>query len=56
VVFETDLVQAAKWHLLAREAGVSDFSLDIMLAKLTKEQRVEADRGVDAWISGRLTE
>jgi len=35
---------------------VSDFSLDIMLAKLSKEERVEAERQVDAWESGRLTD
>jgi TPR repeat protein len=56
VVFEPDTVRAAKWHLLARQAGVSDFSLDIMLAKLSKEERVEAERLVDAWESGRLTD
>jgi TPR repeat protein len=56
VVVKADPVEAAKWHLLARLAGVSDFSLDIMLSKLTKEQRVAAERAVDAWESGRLTE
>ena len=56
VVYEPSTVKAAKWHLLAREAGVSDFSLDIMLAKLSKEERVEAEREVDAWEAGRLTE
>jgi hypothetical protein len=49
-------VQAAKWHLLARSVGVSDFSLDIMLARLTPDERVQAERSVDAWRSGRLTE
>ena len=56
LVFELDLVQAAKWHLLAREAGVSDFSLDIVLTKLTPEQRVAAERLVDAYEGGRITE
>ena len=51
-----DPVQAAKWHLLAREAGVSDFSLDIMLAKLTPEQRAAADKAAQAWRDERLTE
>ena len=49
-------MKAAKWHLLAREAGVSDLSLDIMLSKLTKEQRVAAERLVDAYEGGRITE
>ncbi len=44
VVVKADPVQAAKWHLLARAAGVSDFSLDIMLARLTPEERVQAER------------
>jgi len=56
LVFELDLVQAAKWHLLAREAGVSDFSLDIVLTKLTPEQRVAAERLVDGYEGGRITE
>ncbi len=51
-----DPVQAAKWHLLAREAGVSDFHLDLMLAKLTPEQRAAADKAVEDWRNGRLTE
>ena len=51
-----DPVQAAKWHLLAREAGVSDFFLDIMLAKLTPQQRAAADKAAQAWRDERLTE
>jgi hypothetical protein len=49
-------VQAAKWHLLARSAGVSDFSLDIVLSKLTKEQRVEAEKAAEGWRYSRLSE
>jgi TPR repeat protein len=56
VVVKADPVEAAKWHLLARQAGVSDFSLDIMLSKLTKKQRVTAEREVDAWEAGSLTQ
>jgi TPR repeat protein len=44
-----DPVQAAKWHLLARESGVADFTLDVMLAKLTPEQRAAADKAAQAW-------
>jgi TPR repeat protein len=54
VVVAADPVQAAKWHLLAREAGVSDFSLDLVLAKLTKEQREAADKAVEEWRNGHL--
>jgi TPR repeat protein len=46
---EADPVQAAKWHLLARSAGVSDFSLDIVLSKLTPEQRAKAEKAADDW-------
>ena len=49
-------MQAAKWHLLARQAGVSDFSLDIMLSKLTKEERAEAEKAADDWRGDRLSE
>jgi TPR repeat protein len=55
VVVKADPVQAAKWHLLARGAGVSDFSLDIVLAKLTKEQRAEAEQAAEDWRNGRLS-
>jgi TPR repeat protein len=51
-----DPVQAAKWHLLAREAGVSDFTLDLMLAKLTPEQRAAADKAAEAWRQDRLAQ
>jgi TPR repeat protein len=44
-----DPVQAAKWHLLAREAGVADFTLDVMLAKLTPEQRAAAEKAAQDW-------
>ena len=55
VVVKADPVQAAKWHLLAREAGVSDFSLDVVLAKLTKEQREQAEQAAEDWRNGRLS-
>ncbi|HSB58218.1 MAG TPA: tetratricopeptide repeat protein, partial [Methyloceanibacter sp.] len=56
LVVKEDPVQAAKWHLLARSAGVSDFTLDLMLAKLTKEQRAEAEKDAEGWRNGRLSE
>jgi hypothetical protein len=40
--------------LLAREAGVSDFSLDILLAKLTKEQRAKAEKEAEEWREDHL--
>ena len=56
VVFPLDLVEAAKWHLIARRAGVSDFSLDIVLTKLTPEQRAAAERFVDAYEGATVSE
>jgi TPR repeat protein len=53
-VVGSDPVQAAKWHLLARAAGVSDFSLDLLLAKLTPEQRAAAEEADEEWREGRL--
>src|SRR4029078_1316791 len=52
VVVEADPVQAAKWHLLAREAGVSDFDLYLALAKLSKDERAAAERAADNWREG----
>ena len=49
-------MQAAKWHLLARAAGVSDFNLDLLLAKLTPEQRAAADKAAEEWRNDRLSE
>ena len=56
VVVKADPVQAAKWHLLARSAGVSDFSLDIVLSKLSKEERAEAEKEAEDWRNGKLGE
>jgi TPR repeat protein len=56
VAVKADPVQAAKWHLLARAGGVSDFALDIVLSKLTPEQRAEAETAAEAWQNGRLSE
>jgi TPR repeat protein len=54
MVVKADTVQAAKWHLLARSSGVSDFSLDIVLSKLSKEQRAEAEKAAEEWRNGKL--
>jgi uncharacterized protein len=49
LVYKKDRVEAAKWHLLAREAGASDFDLDILLAELTPEERLAAEKAADEW-------
>ncbi len=42
-------VEAAKWHLLARQAGVSDFALDRFLATLSSDDRSKADNAASTW-------
>jgi TPR repeat protein len=56
VAVKADPVLAAKWHLLARGAGVSDFSLDIVLSKLKPEERAKAEEAAENWRSHRLSE
>ena len=56
VAVKADSVQAAKWHLLARGAGVSDFSLDIVLSKLTPEDRAKAEEAAENWRGERLND
>jgi TPR repeat protein len=46
---ERDWIAAAKWHLLSREAGVSDFGLDRFLASLTPEERKKAEKSAYDW-------
>ena len=50
VVYTKDVVTAAKWHLLARKAGVSDFRLDLLLGTLKPEQRAQADADATQWL------
>jgi TPR repeat protein len=39
-----DLVEAAKWHLLSRQGGYSDFGLDVMVNELPKADREKAQK------------
>jgi uncharacterized protein len=50
VVYRKDLVTAAKWHLLARSRGVSDFKLDAILSELAPEQRKLAEADAADWL------
>ena len=43
---EKDLVEAMKWHVLARAAGIDDEFLDSQLATLTQPQRLAVDEAV----------
>jgi len=51
VEVKADPVQAAKWHLLARERGISDTRLDVFLARLDPDQREKAEAAARQWRS-----
>ncbi len=48
-----DPVASAKWHLLARNAGVSDPLMDLFVAKLPAESREKAQKAADEWLDQR---
>ncbi len=45
-----DPVQAAKWHLLAKSAGLDDAQLEQMVKKLASSQRIAAEKAVAEWL------
>ncbi len=45
-----DLVEAMKWHLLAKAAGEKDPWLDQFLNKLTPDQRKDVDAAVHQFV------
>src|SRR4029434_5206870 len=46
---EMNLVEAAKWHLIAKAGGLSDESLDKIVAKLSKADRARAEKAAADW-------
>lgn len=48
--FPENPVEAGKWHLLARDAGASDFRLDVYMTRLTPEQRTKAEKAAESWV------
>jgi TPR repeat protein len=46
---QMDAVTAGKWHLLSRQAGVSDFRLDDLLGNLTPDERTNAEKAATDW-------
>ncbi len=44
-----DRIQAAKWHILARAAGESDFRLDLFVISLRPDERKQAESLARAW-------
>ncbi|MEL6373874.1 MAG: hypothetical protein AAFR04_07885, partial [Pseudomonadota bacterium] len=49
VGIEPNIVQAAKWHLLARGAGVDDGALDQYISRLTPDDRKRATAAAARW-------
>lgn len=41
-------VQAAKWHMIARNAGIADMKMDLFIAKLPKDMKEKAQAEIDA--------
>lgn len=50
-----DPVQAAKWHLLAKAAGLEDQQLDQAIRKLSNTQRAAAEKAVAEWLDKNST-
>ena len=46
---EMNLVEAVKWHLIAKRGGIEDKSLDEIAAKLSRADRLTAERAAFAW-------
>ena len=44
-----NVVEAAKWHLIAKAAGQADDSLDKIVARLSKADRAKAQKAADEW-------
>ncbi|HSM19028.1 MAG TPA: hypothetical protein VK844_01490, partial [Hyphomicrobiales bacterium] len=50
-----DPVEAAKWHLIARQGGKSDTWLDGYLDTLSEEERGKAEAAAQEWLRTRYT-
>jgi TPR repeat protein len=46
---EANMIEAAKWHLIAKAGGVEDESLDKVVAKLSKADRTKAEKAAAEW-------
>ena len=49
--FPTDPIESAKWNILAAKGGRPDAELDTLLAKLTREQRAEAESRANDFVA-----
>jgi TPR repeat protein len=46
---QTSLVEAAKWHLIAKSGGLNDEGLEKILGKLSKADRSKAEKEASDW-------
>ena len=46
---EKDLVEAAQWYLISKAAAGPDDNLDKLVAKLSKADRLKAEKAADEW-------
>jgi hypothetical protein len=46
---EMNVVEAAKWHLIASAGGVADEALDKVVAKLSRADRARAQKAAEDW-------
>ena len=46
---QTNMVDAAKWHLIAKSGGLNDEGLEKMLGKLSKADRSKAEKAAADW-------
>jgi uncharacterized protein len=46
---EMNVVEAVKWHLIAKQAGIEDATLDEVAAKLSRKDRLTAEQAAFAW-------
>ena len=46
---EMNVVEAVKWHLIAKEGGIEDPSLDEIAKKLSRADRQKAEQAAAAW-------
>jgi hypothetical protein len=49
-----DEVKSAKWHLIARDAGVADPLMDLYVAKLSEASRKRAEEAAQEWRDSRI--
>jgi TPR repeat protein len=46
---EKNLIEAVKWRLIAKESGIKDDTLDALVGKLSKAERLTAEKAAQEW-------